>query len=113
MYCSYPIAALRNVGIEPSLATKMRPAERESDLTSPPLANSRRCVPRTRRADARMVVSDLTRIADQGFVQFHNICFLFAEHIAGAVGADHNDLTYDFTRVKPERIWPALSSWWV
>ena len=64
--------------------------EREADHTRPPLANSRERVPRTHRADARVVIRDLSPIADQHLVELHHVRVLFAELIAGTVAADHD-----------------------
>src|SRR5438445_9263031 len=56
--------------------------ERETDYPRPPLANSRKRVPRSHRAHPRVIVGNLSLIADQHLIELHHVRFLVAELIA-------------------------------
>src|SRR6266481_2445641 len=87
-----------------SLGTDMRPprylkgvAEGEANNACPPFTYWAECVSSTHRADTGVIVCDLGFIADQHFVELHNVGVLCSKLISRAVAADD----YVFCHFRP------------
>jgi hypothetical protein len=72
--------------------------EREADHSRPPFAYSGESIACSHGADARVVVGDLSLVADDHLVELYDIRVRGAELVASTVAADHDvSLHFEFS----------------